>query len=570
MVTRREWGWALAVSALVMATTAVPYLVAFATAGEGWRFSGTLIGVEDGNSYIAKMAQGARGAWLFTLPYTVEAHRPVVFFPLYLLAGRVVGPAQTALVMAFHTMRLVGGWAMLLVSYRFLAEFLPWIGQRRLGLVLVALGGGLGWMIVLVLPQPLLGSLPIDFISPEAFSFLTLFGLPHLALSRSLFLLGLLAYLRGRGVWAGLAWVGLGLLQPLYVAVGWLIIAADVVLAWLSEHLRPAVENAATVSQMAARRVPAGGLRVMDAAPGRESGRVGLFGLGPPMRLALPSAVVMGRLKTAAIAGALSAPMLIYTISAFSSNPVLAQWNQQNQLPSPHLLHYLLGYAVWLVPAVPGWRWLWTRNRRLAQFAASWLLLAPLLLYLPIPTQRRLIEGVHLPLVALAVLGLGAMAAKWRRWGTAALLVLALPTSGLLWLGALAAARQPAEPIFLPAAQVAVFEHLASVAQPGDAALAAFATGNALPAYAPVTAYIGHGPETAWLADKQPRVGRFYSAGTIDAERRALLDEAGIDWVLLGPHERALGAFDPSASDYLRLVFAEGEYALYEVTETAE
>ena len=44
------------------------------------------------------------------------------------------GAGHDAQVLVFHAARVLGGWAMLLVSYRFLAEFLPRVKQRRLAL----------------------------------------------------------------------------------------------------------------------------------------------------------------------------------------------------------------------------------------------------------------------------------------------------------------------------------------------------------------------------------------------------------------------------------------------------
>ena len=38
--------------------------------GSDWRFTGFFIGVEDGNSYIAKMLSGTAGNWIFRTPYT--------------------------------------------------------------------------------------------------------------------------------------------------------------------------------------------------------------------------------------------------------------------------------------------------------------------------------------------------------------------------------------------------------------------------------------------------------------------------------------------------------------------
>ncbi len=521
-VTRREWGWAAAISMCIMALTSVPYLVAAASQTANWRFGGFLIAVEDGNSYIAKMSEGAHGAWLFTLPYSSEPQRGAFFYALYMLLGRLAGTTHTAQVLVYHAARVVFGVALLLAGYAFLAEFLPRLRQRRLGLLLVAFGGGLGWLVVFAFPRGLLGSLPVDLISPEAFSWLVLFGFPHLAAARCLLLLGLLAYLRGHGVLAGLALLGAAIIQPLLAVVAWVVVGVHVGLsAWWLWH------------QAGYKGWPAGLWRDF---------------------------------RTAVILVALSAPMVLYTVYVFSTDPVLRQWNAQNQLPSPSPIHYLLAYGIWLILAIPGWRVLWRRQPRLALLAGGWLAVAPLLLYVPIPTQRRLIEAVQLPLVALAVLGLTVALRRWRRWLGPLFLAATLPTAALLWLGAIVAARATGEPAFHPADQVAAFGWLAQNARPGQVALAAFDTGNALPAYAPLIAYIGHGPETVFLAEKAPRVAAFYQSATPDTERLRLLADGRVAYVVDGPHEQALGSFDPAQAGYLSLRFRSGSYAIYAVT----
>jgi hypothetical protein len=516
-VARREWGWVITAASTIMALTTVPYLLAAASQNADWRFGGFLLAVEDGNSYLAKMGEGAHGAWLFTLPYSTEPQRGALVYSFYLLLGHLAGPAHATQVLVYQAARLVCGLGLLLASYAFLAEFLPRVRQRRLALLLVALGGGLGWLLTLLFPGGLLGSLPIDLISPEAFSFLDLFAFPHLAAARALFLLALLAFWRGRGALAGLLLIGVGLVQPVPVLVMWAAVGAFLALSffWRRAH---------------------GTL----AAWARE-------------------------LRAAVILGLFSAPLVVYTVYELSSDPVLRQWSAQNQLPSPSAIHYLLAYGLWLAVAVPGWRVLWRRQPRLALLAGGWIALTPLLLYIPVSVQRRLIEGVELPLVALVVLGLTVALRRTRRWLAPVVVSLSLPTTALLFLGALLAARQPAEPIFHPADEVAAFGWLAENAAPGQAVLSAYATGNALPAYAPVLAYLGHGSETVSFASKAARVTAFYKAATPDAERQALLADGRIAFVIFGPHERAIGAFDPAEAAYLQPRAQTGDYSVYQV-----
>lgn len=93
----------------------------------------------------------------------------------------------------------------------------------------------------------------------------------------------------------------------------------------------------------------------------------------------------------------------------------------------------------------------------------------------------------------------------------------------MLLLGGVQAATSPGLPLFRPAQEVAAFQALAALAHPGDVVLAAYDTGNALPAWAPVRVVIGHAPESQGIQDLRPRVQAFFSESTPEAERLALI-----------------------------------------------
>ncbi len=323
-------------------------------------------------------------------------------------------------------------------------------------------------------------------------------------------------------------------------------------------------------------------------------------------------AAVRAAVRAAPAIGLLSAPMVSYTALAFALDPALRQWGAQNVIRSPHPLHYLLAYGLLLIPAAVGLRRLWRRDRFRAAFLAGWVAVLPLLLYAPYNLNRRFAEGFFAALAALAVLGLWPPSLRLRPLlpssffppsssslssssreafllpakrsfflpsssfllpssffllPSSFFFLFALPSTALLLAGGFAVTARPAAPIFLPADELAAFAWLADPAhaRPGNVALAAFETGNALPAYAPLVSYIGHGPETIFLAQKLPRVRAFFRAGTPEAERRALLADGRVRYVIHGPAEAALGNFDPAGAPYLRRAASFGDYNVYEV-----
>jgi hypothetical protein len=242
-ITRREWRNVLLFAVAVMVLTTLPYLVGAAAQTNEWRFGWFMFGVDDGNSYLAKMREGAvqtgLNGWLFHITYTSEPHDGAALFIPYLAGGKLAAllapptsPAFVdAMLLVFHASRIIFGVVLILVCYRFVATFLVKRSLRWLAIWLITLGGGFGWLLVLIGQTNLLGSLlPIDLYLPEGYSFFVLYGLPHLALARAAMLGGLLLMFRALALqaprrWlpyalaAGLSWLVMGLCVPFYIAV---------------------------------------------------------------------------------------------------------------------------------------------------------------------------------------------------------------------------------------------------------------------------------------------------------------------------------------------------------------
>lgn len=509
--------WVLLFAFLVCVLTSLPYAVAAFNQGVDWEFSGFLFGVEDGNSYIAKMLRGAQGEWLFRSPYSAQLQAGALLYLPYLLFGKLLGPsAQHAhLVLLLHFFRLASIFAQCLATYDFLSLFLQAANLRRLGTALAILGGGLGWLLPIFGLGDLLGSMPLDFFSPEAFGFLAVFGLPHLVLSRALLLWGLLFFLRptlGQHWQNSLLWLTLALVHAITAALGLIIIGAYLVILLF---LRRKKEISTHGSQ------------------------------------ALPAAMGAG-------------PILVINLLQYLRDPYLQEWATQNRILSPHPVHYLLAWGLLLPFAFFGLRYLFRKNQSHAVFLSAWLGLLPLLLYAPLGLQRRFAEGAWVLLIALALVVFEQD--LWREKGRILWLFgLTIPTTAILFIGSFQAAANPAAPAFRPTAETAAFGNLRSTSNSGELVLAAYQTGNALPAWAPLRVLIGHGPETVGFGELAQRVARFYDDGATEENRLELLTEHAIDYVFWGPAERNLGSWSPIQSGYLDLVFESEGYSVFRV-----
>ena len=205
VVARAEWRWVLAAALVALAIVNVPYLAGGSSERPERVFGGCILLVDDCYSYLAKMRQGAEGAWLFHLAYTPEPHRGALFFPFHLLLGKVAallpgGDLTVRMVWVYHAARVIFGLGLLLTVYRFLAACTERVAVRWLAWLMVTFGGGLGWLLIVFGQSNWLGNPPLDFYLPEGFAFLVLFGFPHLALAQSLLLWGILFLSKAWGV----------------------------------------------------------------------------------------------------------------------------------------------------------------------------------------------------------------------------------------------------------------------------------------------------------------------------------------------------------------------------------
>jgi hypothetical protein len=528
MISKKEHTWIFRFSLLIVLITTIPYCIGFWKQGSDWAFSGFVFGVEDGNSYIAKMLSGANGDWLFQTPYTAYPQKGLLAFLPYILQGKLTAqPGQHAqLVALFQIFRWSGCILLIYSVYRFVALFTEKTQYRRLGTAMATIGGGIGWLYSIGF-QGLWGNrLPLEFYSPEAFGFLSIFGIPHLLFSRALLILGFVEYLHmaqpqnGIPYKTGILWLFMGFFQPLDIVIGW-----GVILAFLSVF---------GISQV---------LRKSWTRLEREKYR----------QTCLSSIWIF----------IISSPWIIYSLWSSYSNDFLILWSKQNIILSPPPLDYLLAYCLLLPAMIVAFTYIIKLNDFKGYLLVSWIILSPILAYFPSNLQRRLTEGIWVVLIAFMVIGLGEIKKLHK---LSYLLYCSFVTPIILITGSIVSLWNPSVPLYRPTQEISAFNYLQRVSEKEDIVLASYQVSNVLPAWVPIRTLLGHGPESVHLDTVEPIVSDFFRTSTSDEVRINLIRDFGVDYIFKGPEEASLGSWDPSQAAYLKNIYSRSGYEIYRVT----
>ncbi len=541
-VTREEMRRVLLVAVIVLAITFLPYAFGYLLAPPEREFGGVVMNFEDAHGYLAKMNQGAAGRLTYRIPFTSEDHEGAFVGGFFLVLGWICALTGLPVIWMWHLSRLILGFLLLLSAYSFIACFVEDAGQRLVSYLLVCFGGGFGWLVLLAGRFSILGFDLIDFKMPEAHIFFTLLTFPHFAL-------------------------GAGLLVAIFVSM-----------LLLHRTRRWRYAGCAGLSSLVLAVVHPYNLLVVACT----------LGLWLLMISCRKWRVPLVELAGAVVVGLMALPVLAYYLYVFDSNPAFGAWATQSGSGSPHPLHYFFGYGPLLILGLPAM----VREARKADTESIlpmiWIVVVAILVYAPLKQQRRMVEGVHIPLSVLATMGLYSWylprleqskivkrlltlrqkaysPRRMRSFIIFVVLVLTVPSNLYILASLTATVVQHPYPFFHERAENEAIDWLASETEYGDTVLAAYGTGSYIPARIDHRVFVGYWAETADFDTKLEIVDRFFHAGTPDSWRRQTLEQHGIAYVYSGPRERILGDFDPGTVDYLTPAFSNDLVTIYRV-----
>lgn len=517
-VSTAEWRWVIILSGLLVTLTLLPYAWALARnqADDDWQFMGMLSNPKDGASYLSKIEQGRRGAWLFELRYTPEAHNGAGFHTFYLFLGHVGRLTGLSSLVLFHLARVATSFIMFISIYQLGATIWVRVRPRRLFFTLMAVGSGLGWLLLLFDPQ----ALAVDISQPEAFPFLAAYTNPHFPFSIACLCLITSTYI---------VVFRRGYKEPPRVDNGGLTI---MLLTMLLALIQPVVLVPIASALAAYVLVRA---YLMRAWPVHE---------------ALWSTMLWMPI----------APFAVYDFAVFRYNSIMGAFNEQNQTSSPALYLYLFGYGLLLLIAVPGLARAVRRFERDGdQLMLVWFIVNVIGLYAPFNLQRRLAMGLIIPIVYFGVRALEdywfyKLSDKWRAPALIALIVFILPTNiFMLGIPLFGVVYNPDSGLdkgmLVETEYVNTFAWLDKNGETDAVVLASPNISLWIPAYTPQVVVYGHPYETVPNDERLEQVENFYRG--LDCET-LLSDQLPfkVRYIIWGPQEQRFAETDEDDNPY--------------------
>lgn len=521
---KNNWKLICLISGLLMLFSTLPYFYGYLVRPTGTTFLGTgFFHPGDLLVYYSYIEQAKDGHWLFKDMFTAETDQKPFINLLWLTIGGIAKIFSLNSILAFHLARLILIPVFVFAVYKFLAlVFRDNSARLKLAMLLFFFSGGFGGLVSFFQANRWE---PLEIWWPEAYSFFSIYHSPHFIASWTLIVGSFYFLLKGytSGRWRHIVWAGL---------------LATLACQFHSFYL--------------ALFAPISMIFAVYQVLGRNTARRQI-------------------LRQTFIYNLFLLPVIIYYGWFFiNGDSVLAGRLFDNLMSTPSLWYVLFafGFISFLALIAIG-QYLRSNQRFIIwDFLVLWAISLPILLYAPLPFQRRLVEGWQLPMVILATIPLQkiidcARARKdWlikvRAYIYTPLLLLLFGTSTLIiWFYSLAIYHQPGrQPNFYLSDDLGhALAWLKKQGKREDILLAAKYTGLMTPFWAGKTAYWGHAFETIKSEEKWKNIQWFFANNGEDEEKKLFLKQTNVKYLVWGQWEKQLGNFQPETKNYLEKIY---------------
>ncbi len=547
-IDKKEWRFILIITIFIILLTTLPYLYGWYQTPPNHTYTGLhSLTPGDVHVYFSWMEQVKQGHFIFEDLYTSEPQGRVLLNSFWSLQGLIAKYTGLSNYLVFQLSRIILIPFFLFILYLISVYF--WTDKlwRKISFLFFSFASGLGVTISAFLSDNIYNkgwyNWPLDMWAPEGNNLLTMFQSPHLILSTALLILILFltffAFEKDKlkySVTAGILALILFQFHPFHVPTIFGVLSVYILIQIL--------------------------INLKDFKHKKE--------------------IWFSYLKHFLILIVLSFPSIFYWSLLQQYDFVTQLRTYQNICLTPSLWVTIMSYGFIIFLALyASYRLIKTKkitNQKL--FIIIWFITQFLLLYSPLPFQRRIMQGLQIPMIILCVIGLHFLYQYLKiklppkkfnffinnKWLLIILFILLFTPSHIYnWIREIAVFAEVYPQLYVHNDKVAGYQWLKQNTPEGTVILTDLYNGNLIPGRIGRKVFIGHGVETLFFDSKVYKMAWFYAINNLDDKKQRFLKNNNIDYVFYSNNEDHLGAFQPQDKDYLKKVFDQGEAQIYKV-----
>jgi len=531
-IDQKEWRFVIFIIGLLLLITAAPYIIGLLKTPDGQFLTGiNFLTPGDISVYYSYIEQARSGKWLFKDLYTHEAQSPHLFSPIWLLGGVIASLFSLSNALTYLLLKLLLIPVLIIAIYLLIAHLNEHKKIRKISLIVICFSSGISayfsfWFNKIFFQSAGYYHLPMDLWTPESNTFLTLFHNPLICFSLIFLVLTFIFFLVSLeenklkyAFYAGLTCLILIVAHPFMA-----LVVFGVMFVYLF------------------------------------------------LRCILDKQIIRIGLRVLFIIFLTTAPALIYYMYLLLFNPIFKIKSSQNICLTPAFWMIGFSYGFLLVLFLIGlFRNRQNRNNRYL-FILTWFFVQFAFLWSPIIFQRRLSEGLHLPLAYLATLSLWCLYEKIKNYKYQPvgwiidnkiilifLFIIFLGISNLAIWGQSIFNYFTKDRFYLyqTSTTAGLMDWLKKNTERQSIILAEMNLSNLIPGFTGRTVYFGHGVETVNFREKEEKANQFYQNNDLPAQLSLLADES-IDYVIFqGKQNREIKEIN------YHVVYTNQDYVVY-------
>ncbi len=547
-IDKKEWRLIFYLTIFVILLTTLPYIYGWLQTPKGFTYTGLhSLTPGDTHVYFSWMEQVKQGHFVSKDLYTSEPQKRILLNSFWSVEGLLAKWSGLSNNLIFQLSRIALIPYFIILLYLLSAYIFKDKLWRKINFIFLLFASGAGVAISIILPDSVYArgwyNWPLDLWAPESNNLLTMFQSPHLILSTSLIILILwLAFLAfEKNNWR------------------YSLLAGCLALAELQFHPFHAptifgVLGAYFIVQL-----------IINFTRLKE--RQGFL-----FRIVKHTLIIL----------LISLPSILYWLWMELTDFTTQIRTYQNVCLTPSLWVSLVSYG-FLIPLALWAIYKFIRTYKLNNlkiFLITWFIIQFILLYAPFLFQRRLMQGLQIPLIILAVYGLRFIYNYFQtHWSVKKfnfyikniflmliLFVLLFTSSNIYnWIREMTVFAKTYPQLYINNDVLAGYNWFAKYTRPNSVILADLYNGNLIPGRTGRRVYIGHGVETLFFDSKLQQLVWFYATNKLDEKKKKFLKQNHIDYIFYSSNERGIGDFRPQDKPYLEKVFQQGQTEIYKV-----